>query len=163
MKAKNSKTVTRGYVLFAVALFCSVLTAVGCVWSFIMTSNKEVTSIEKRSTEYDTAFEQQILLTEKVDSLYHNLTLLNSDRRINELVLQNRISTQKMNLISTLDKMTDGEALLYKKMSERVNNILELKDSIRIMRVEVDQTKSELQRCIEDNRNATRKMIFTNP
>ncbi|NDV64663.1 hypothetical protein [Bacteroides sp. 224] len=162
MKAKNSKHVTQNYALFVIALFCSILTAVGCIWSFIIASNKEIVSIEKRSVEYDTAFEQQILLTEKVDSLYNNLTLLNSDRRINELVLQNRISTQKMNLIGTLDKLPGGDALLYKKMSEKVNDILEIKDSIRITRSEVEETKKKLQRCIEDNRKAARN-VFTNP
>jgi hypothetical protein len=162
MKAKNSKAVTHGYLLFAVSLFCSILIAVGCVWFFILTSGSEVAHIEKRSLEYDAIFEQQIVLTDEVDLLYHNLALLNSDQRINELVLQNKISTQKMNLINSLNGMNDADALLYKKMSDKVNDILEVRDSIRIMRDEVNQTKRELQRCIQDNRDASRKMIFTN-
>lgn len=160
MKAQNSRTVTRGYVLFAIALCCSIGVGVGCVWSFIRTSDREVARIELRSGEYDAAFERQIALTDKVDSLYYNLTLLNSDRQLNELVLQSRISTQKMNLLNTLNRMEDGDVLLYKKMSERINDILQVKDSIRLLRLQVEQTKGDLQRCIEDNRAATKNMMF---
>ena len=162
MKAQNHKSVTRGYLLFAVSLFCSILVAVGCVWSFIQTSGHEVARIEKRSLQYDAAFERQIMLTEKVDSLYYNLSMLNSDQRINELVLQNRISTQKMNLINTLNKINSEDALLYREMSGKINHILNIKDSIRILRVQVEQTKSELQRCIQDNRDASRRVMFKN-
>lgn len=160
MKAKNSKIVTRSYLLFALALCLSILMGVGCVWFFILTSNREVARIEVRSSEYDAAFERQVALAYRVDSLYNNMTLLNGDRRINELVLQNRISTQKMNLIGTLDKMDKEDALLYRKMSERINDILQVKDSIRLLNMQVEQTKTELQRCIVDNRAAARKMIF---
>lgn len=34
MKAKNSREVARGYALFAVAMFCAILTGLGCVWAF---------------------------------------------------------------------------------------------------------------------------------
>jgi len=163
MKAKNSKTVAIGYLFFVITLFCSIFVAVGCVYSFVVTSKKEIAHIEKRSLEYDAAFERQVMITEEVDLLYQNIKLLNSDQRINELLLQNRISNKKMNFINTIDKLDVGEVLLYKKMSTNVNDILAIKDSIRILHAQVEQTKVELQRCIQDNRVATRKMIFTNP
>lgn len=160
MKAKNSKIVTRSYLLFALALSLSILMGVGCVCLFILTSNSEVARIEVRSREYDAAFERQVALAYRVDSLYNNMALLNGDRRINELVLQNRISTQKMNLIGTLERMEKADALLYQKVSERINDILQVKDSIRLLNMQVEQTKTELQRCIVDNRAAARKIIF---
>ncbi len=160
MKAKNSKAVTRGYLLFALALCVSILVGVGCVWFFVITSNREVARIEVRSAEYDAAFERQVALAYRVDSLYNNMSLLNGDRRINEVVLQNRISTQKMNLINTLNRMNREDAELYNKLSERINDILQVKDSIRLLNMQVEQTKTELQRCIVDNRETARKMIF---
>jgi len=160
MKAKNSKTVTKGYLLFSLGLCCSIVVGIGCVWLFIATSDRELVRIERRSIEYDLSFERQISLTERVDSLYNNLALLNTDRRVNEVVLQNRISTQKMNLINTLAMMEHGEALLYLNMSEKVNDILDIKAKIRLLQLQVDQTRGDLQRCIQDNRNATRRMIF---
>jgi len=163
MKAKNSKTVMQGYLLFAFGLCCSIIVGTGCIWLFIVTSNNELAKIERRSIEYDLAFARQISLTEKVDSLYYNLTLLNTDRRVNEVVLQNRISTQKMNLLNTLSQTENGEALLYQSMSGKINDIMEIKGSIRLLQLQVEQTRGDLQRCIQDNRNATRRMIFTNP
>jgi len=167
MKAKNSESVTKGYVLFAIALSCSILVATGCVYSFVITSNKEIACIEKRSLEYDAAFERQVMLTDKVDSLYRDLALLNSSRRINELLLQNRISGRVMRLTDTINKQDAGEALLYQKMSSQINDLLEIKESIRVLHAQVEQTKSDLQRCIQDNRDVNRetirKMNFTNP
>ncbi len=160
MRAKNSKTVTRGYLLFALTLCISILVGVGCAWFFILTSNREVARIEVRSGEYDAAYERQLALTYRVDSLYNNMALLNSDRRLNQVVLQNRISTQKMNLVNTLSRKDHEDDLLYRKMSERLNDILDVKDSIGLRHAQVEQTKEELQRCIVDNRDAARRMIF---
>jgi hypothetical protein len=159
MKANNSKEVTRGYLLFALALSLAILVGTGCVWAFVLTSNREVARIEVRSAEYDAAFERQVALAYRVDSLYNNMSLLNTDRRINDLVLQNRISNQKMNMIGTLERMSKEDALLYLKLSERINDILQVKDSIRLLNLQVEQTKGDLQRCIVDNREAARRII----
>lgn len=163
MKARNSKEVTRGYLLFAIAMCCTILTGIGCIWSFVLTAEREVARMDIRSQEYDAVFAQQIVLTEKVDSLYNNLARLNSGKRINEVLLQNKISTQKMNLIGILEQMNGDDALLYNKLSEQINPALQAKDSIRILNLQVEQVKADLQRCMQDNRTATRRMIFTNP
>ncbi len=161
MKAKNSREVTKGYLLFAATMCCAILTGAACIGSFIRTAEREVVRMDIRSQEYDASFARQINLTEKVDSLYYNLTLLNSDKRVNEVVLQNRISSQKMNLISSLEAFDNGEALLYDKMSAQVNTVLQVKDSIRMLHSQVEMVKGDLQRCIQDNRAEARKMIFT--
>lgn len=163
MKAKNSKDVRRGYLLFAVGMCCSILLGFWCVWSFLLTTDREVARMEVRSREYDVNFAAQIALTEKVDSLYSNIALLNSGQRMNEPVLHNRISTQKMNLLGSIDAMDENDALLYGKMSGRIDVILQTRDSIRLVGSQVEQVKDDLRRCIEDNRKATRRMVFLTP
>lgn len=119
--------------------------------------------MEMRSQEYDVTFARQIALTERVDSLYNNIALLNSGKRFNEGVLKNRISTQKMQLIGTLESINKSNALLYSKMSDQINTVLQTKDSIRMVSGQAEQVKEDLKRCIQDNRTAARRMIFTNP
>lgn len=160
MKAKNSKDVARGYVLFAVTIFCAIAAGVVCVWSFFLTADREVARMEIRSRQYDATFENQISLTERVDSLYNNIALLNSGRQFNELVLKNRISTQKMSLIGSVNGVNKSDALLYVRMTEQINSVLQVKDSIGLLTGQVNQVKGDLQRCIQDNRTASRKMIF---
>lgn len=160
MKARNSNEVARGYVLFAVSMLFAILVGLGCVWSFFMTADREVARMELRSREYDATFSRQIALTERVDSLYNNIALLNSGRQFNEIVLKNRISTQKMDLMRTLDDINQGDALLYGKMAENINTVLQVKDSISLVSGQVQQVKGDLQRCIQDNRTAARRMIF---
>jgi biopolymer transport protein ExbB/TolQ len=163
MKAKNSKEVARGYLMFAIGICFSIAAGFICVWLFTVTADKEVARMEIRSREYDSAFARQLSLTDRVDSLYNNIALLNSGHRMNEAVLHNRISNQKMSIIGTIAEMDKRDVLLYGKMSEEVNLILQSKDSIRLVGSQVELIKSDLQRCIEDNRIATRKMIFNNP
>lgn len=161
MRAKNSKAVTRGYVIFAVGLCFSILTGVGCIWSFVRTAENEVEQIEQKTKEYDLVHGQQLMLTGSIDSLYNNITLLNSDRRLNQLVLQTRISTQKMNLLGSLEQMNSGDVQLYSKLAEEINSVLQVKDSVQLLTRQVDTEKEALNRCIQDNRSATRQMIFS--
>jgi hypothetical protein len=163
MRAKNSREIARDYALFAVGMCCVILTGLGCIVSFVTTSDREVARMIVRSDEYDVTFARQITLAERVDSLYNNIALLNSGQRLNEIVLQNRISTQKMGLVDMIDGMKQNDALLYGEMMAQVNAILQARDSIRLVGAQVELIKDDLRRCITDNRNATRKMIFATP
>ena len=161
MKAKNSKTVTRGYVLFAASLCCSILTGIGCIYSFARTAETEVAHIEQKTKEYDRVHARQLILTGSIDSLYNNIALLTPDRRLNQSVLQTRISTQKMNLAGSLEPMSASDVQLYGKLSSEINAMLQVKDSIRLVFQQVESEKAVLNRCIQDNRNASRQMIFS--
>ncbi|MCC8035013.1 MAG: type VI secretion system transmembrane protein TssQ [Rikenellaceae bacterium] len=161
MNAKNSREVTKGYLWFTFAMCASILTGMVSLWCFLTTAGKEMEYINLRSGEYDAAFSNQIMLTEKVDSLYNNLTLLNSGQLVNQTVLYNRISNQKMNLLRVLEELADNDAVLYKSLSDNINDVLQVKDSIRLLDSQVELVKGDLQRCILDNRAATRRMFST--
>ena len=160
MRAKNSKEVTRGYLLFACGLFTSIIVGIVCVLCFINTASRDVAAIEERSVEYDAVFTRQIMLTEKVDSLYNGLIMLNADERINQALVQNRISTHKMELINMLDQMNSVDAILYRKLVNRINPMLQVKDSIRLLTNFEQSLKNDLRRCIQDNREATKRNLF---
>lgn len=160
MKAKNNTQVRRGYLLFAVAMCCSILTGFTCVWSFVATASREVARMEVRSREYDVIFARQISLTEKADSIYNSLTLLGVGQRINEAALHGRLSARKMSLMGTLGQLDDSDALLYGRLSEELSVILQVKDSIRAVGTQVELIKGELQRCMENNRRAARQLTI---
>lgn len=162
MKAKNSKEITRGYILFAAAMSLSILVGTGCIYFLVRTAGKEVAYIELRSAESDTAFTHQIALSEKTDSLFNNLILLNAEERINQIVIQNRISTQKMQMLNILNQLNENDAALYRRMSDRVNTVLQIKDSIRTMTVQEQLLKKELQRCMQDSRSTSRRRFLNN-
>lgn len=162
MKAKNSKDVMRGYTLFTIAILCAIVLGFFCIWSFFYTANREVAAMELRSRGYDDTYMKQIMLAEKVDSLYNYILLLNSEQRYNELVLKNRISAQKMNLQKMLNEMDKSDAALYNKLYDQINVVLQTKDSVRLMNGHVEQIKAELQACIKENKIATRNMIINN-
>lgn len=163
MKAKNNQEIKRAYQLFGLSLCLAILTGVGSIWFFLLASNREVGMIECRSEVYNRVFEQQVTLAVMVDSIYNNMVLLNSNRQLNEAVLQGRISSGKMQLQGSLMTMETGDMLLYNRLLECMAPILETKDSIRILTRQQEMVKAELGRCIEENRSATRKIIFNTP
>ncbi|MDR1098297.1 MAG: type VI secretion system transmembrane protein TssQ [Tannerella sp.] len=154
MKAKNNREVTRCYLIFAWALSMAVLTGAGLFFCFIRTAQVEIDGIDAKSREYDVAYARQIALTEKVDSLFMMLSLLNSDGQVNEILLQNAVSTKKMKLISAMKPVNERDVLLYSRVSEKVNTVLQIKDSIRILRNRETLIRDELLRCMQDNRKA---------
>lgn len=162
MKAKNSKEVTRGYLLFALTISLAILTGTGCIYFLMHTAGKEVADIELRSSEYDSALIRQTAMGEKTDSLFNNLKLLNSEERINMIIIQNRISSQKMQILDILNQMNKEDAAIYQRMSDKINTVLQTKDSIRMLTVQEQLLKNELQRCMQDSRSTTRRMFLDN-
>lgn len=162
MKAKNSKEVTKGYLLFALTISLAILTGTGCIYALMYTAGKEVADIESRLTEYDAAFVRQISISEKTDSLFNNLSLLNSEERLSMMIIQNRISTQKMQILDLLSQMNKEDAAVYHRMSDKINSVLQTKDSIKILSVQEQLLKKELQRCIQDHRSANRNRYIGN-
>ena len=129
---------------------------VGCVWLFIITSEREISRIETRSMEYDRAFTKQIELTDKIDLIYSILTSFQVEDMVNYTAVQNRVSTQKIELISAINDLQPAEAQLYRKYSDMVNPVLQVKDSVRLLTLREQTLRNELLRCIRTSRNPTR-------
>jgi hypothetical protein len=155
MEAQNSKKVARGYTLFTIAMCCSIMISVVCVWSFVITSNIEVTRIELRSMEYDRTLTQQITLAEKIDFIFANIKSLD-DGGINHAMVQGRVSMDKTELIGILNNLHAADISLYRKFHDIINPALQVKDSIRLLSFQEQQLRIDLQRCIQSNRNVTR-------
>jgi hypothetical protein len=156
MKALNTDKIIKGYLQFAIALCCSILVGTGCVWSFTVASNREVAQIEARSLEYDRAFTRQVMLAERADSLWYSIGLFNGGEMFNRTALQNRVSAQKIALNSMMDGMPAADVALYRKFSDMVNRVFHVKDSVRMLALREQLLKNDLQKCMQENRNAAR-------
>jgi hypothetical protein len=161
MKALNTDKITKGYLQFAIALCSSILVGTGCVWSFMIASNREVAQIEARSMEYDRAFTRQLMLAEKADSLWFSISLFSGGDVFNRTALQNRVSAQKIALNSLMDGMPAADVVLYRKFSDMVNRVFHVKDSVRMLVLREQLLKSDLQKCMQENRNAARNRHIT--
>ena len=156
MKAKNSEKIIRGYLEFAGGLLISTALSMALLTGFIHTNGSEYKLMESKTQEYDKIYARQIALVDKVDSLYNYLD------RLNQVVLQKVISTRKMELIEELQIMDSKDVLLYKKLASQINVFLDTKEAIRKAVIEESLVRKDLMRCIQDNKQATRKLTLGN-
>src|SRR5690606_5509760 len=136
MQAKNKKMVASAWLKFSLALLITVTLAITMFYCFVHTSAVELSKIEHKTQEYDRIYSLQLEATVKVDTLVQLIQLLNTNERINDLLLQNMISNKKMSLINHLEKMPTKDICIYKMLTMQFNSFLNAKDSIRLLTVE---------------------------
>lgn len=158
MKAKNNREVRKGYVRFTGFLVLIVSCTVFSLYGFMKTSSVEVGEILAKTKEYDQIYIRQLKLTESMDTVINYISLLNTSPKINDLLLQNVISRKKMSLLENMSTMNEKDCKLYTKIMGDLNTLLSVKDSIRIISMEEDMVRSDLIRCVDENKQISRKL-----
>lgn len=158
MKAINHTSVFKGYLLFSVCMALVVGLFVFMNYCFVSATRSEDTRIGTRSVVFDQTFDRQNRFVDRVDSLYNYMALINSSYRVNDIRVQNAVSTRKMQLLEDLEKLDGKDVLLYRNLMEKVNMLLTVKDSIRILKNREQTLREDLQRCITADRQAARKL-----
>lgn len=162
MKAKNSDKIVRGYLEFAGGLLISTALSMALLTGFIRTNGNEYKLMEFKTQEYDKIYARQIGLVDKVDSLYNYLLLMGSNDRLNQVMLQKVVSTRKMELIEELQRMDSKDVLMYNNLASQINVFLDTKEAIRKAVIEEGLVRNDLMRCIQDNKQAARKLTLGN-
>lgn len=158
MRAQNSKDIYRGYLKFAGYLAACVAVGVLVYWSYLRTSKIEIEKIVNKTIEYDQIYVQQIELALRIDSLYQYGTLFNT--KLNDALLLNTVSKRKQEIFSSLESMNSRDIRLYQRLMSQVNTFLAVKDSIRAVHTEEDMVKSDLLKCMENNKQTTRRLTI---
>lgn len=160
MKARNNKEVIKAIMHFSAYMFASVVLAVGIYSSFMQTSIVEVGQIMEKSGKYDHLQMTQVVLTETVDSMYYYAMLINSsDVLINQPAMFTMLSNRSISFNESLTGLNQDDCLNYKKLSVKLGDLIQLKDSIRVTNVGLDVLKDEYMRCIEKNKNMRRRLF----
>ncbi|MCM0301898.1 type VI secretion system transmembrane protein TssQ [Bacteroides fragilis] len=162
MKAKNSEKIIHGYLKFAGDLFISTALSMTLLTGFIHTNSSEYKLMKSKTEEYDKIYAGQIALVDKVDSLYNYLSLMGSNEQLNQIMLQKVVSTRKMELIEELQRMDTKDVLIYNNLASQINVFLETKEAIRKAVIEESLVRDDLMRCVQDNKQAARKLTLGN-
>ena len=89
------------------------------------------------------------------------MQLLNSDRINNSLELQRLISNEKDKLNKMMQQAGSDQAAnftVYDNLSKKLNTLLGIKDSIRLVGIDEDLLRSDLMACINDNKQFKKKL-----
>jgi len=157
-KVKNYNAVRKAILHFSLYLMATVILAIGFFFCFMKTSSVEVSRILDKAKEYDRIQTTQLDLTEKMDTLYYYASLLGSDSKINYRLMQNTLSSRKIQFMNVLSTMSEKDCRLYKKLAPQMNLFFDIKDSILITTSELNSVREDLIRCVADNRKVTRKI-----
>jgi hypothetical protein len=160
MTAKNNREVISAIVHFSAYMLVSIALAVGMYSSFMKTSVVEVQKILEKSGYYDALQMKQVILTESVDSIYYYAMLVNSDDMfVNRSAMYNMLSARILRFGEDLEAIGSDDCLVYRKLSVKLGDFLQLKDSIRTGQLQVDVLRDEYVRCINKNRDMTRRLF----
>lgn len=158
MHAQNNKEINRGYWKFSGFLIACVFTATLIFFCYNQTSNIEVSRIVDKTDEYDKIYVKQIDLVTRIDSLYYYTTMFNTN--LNDAYLLNSVSRRKQEIFSMMEDMNSRDIRLYQKLMSEVNIFLSVKDSIRQTRIEEDLVKTDLLKCADENKQASRQLTI---
>ena len=158
MRAQNHKEINKSYRKFSGYLAACVLTGVLTYFFYMRTGAVEVERIVDKTEEYDKIYVRQVDLADRIDSLYRYVTLFNTGK--NDVLLQNAVSRRKQEIISSMEDMSGRDVRLYQKLMSQVNTFLSIKDSIRSAKIDEDLVRSDLTKCVEDNKQAARKVTL---
>lgn len=147
---------------FAGGLLLSTALSMALLTGFIRTNGSEYKLMESKTAEYDKIYARQIALVDKVDSLYNYLLLMGSNDRLNQVMLQKVVSTRKMELMEELESMDEKDVRIYNNLASQINVFLDTKEAIRKAVIEESLVRNDLMRCIQDNKQAARKLTLGN-
>ncbi len=158
MKAKNHQEITKGYLNFSLFLAFCVAIGVTAYYCYLQTNQVEVNRIVEKTEEYDKIYVQQVELVSRIDSLYQYMLLFNTNK--NDAMLQNVVSKRKQEILASMEDMNGRDIKMYQKLMSQVNTFLSTKDSIRVLKTEEDLIRIDLKKCMEENKQASRKLTI---
>jgi hypothetical protein len=156
MRVQNQTAINIGYFKFLAFLLASVFIGVLIYFTYMRTSEVEINRIVEQTAEYNRVHVRQIELTNRIDELYHYISLLNTGR--NDAHLMNAISRRKQEIISMMSDINNRDVRLHQQLMSQMAVFLDVKDDIRLVTIEEDLVRADLLQCIEENRQATRRI-----
>jgi Mg2+/Co2+ transporter CorB len=70
------------------------------------------------------------------------------------------VTGRKQEISASMENLNSRDLRLYRKLMDGINTFLSTKDSIRILTEEETLLKRDLKKCIDENKQATRKLTL---
>jgi len=141
---------------------CLLLVTIACVYSYVKTSSNQLSRLSQQKDAFDQIFLRDAMLTEKVDSLYNYMSLLNTSRIRDDRQMQRLITKKKEEFtkLVTQQQKTQRYFVVYNRLFSHINEMLLLKDSLNKAMVEESDLRDELKDClgraVEEHRQSKR-------
>jgi hypothetical protein len=149
MKPLNATAIVTAYSKFLGHFLLLIISVVVIIYAFLSTLTQQVKLLGVDKQRYDDVLFTQRLMGQKADSIYFNLSLLNTGLVRNDRQIEERVLRQKDELNALLaQKLFDRHPHeVYLRITGCVNEMLVLKDSINSVEGQVRSIRRELNDC----------------
>jgi hypothetical protein len=166
MKPVNIKDLNRAYKIFVAYLIALLLFSVVTVYFFFVTSGREMVLLNAKVKETD----QLIAIRNDINNSFELILLrmqqlsqyskMNSEELNNQNILLNDIQESNQHI---QDKLQNNpyplkSFELYKKLSNNIATVANVKDSLFTTRFQIESLRSQLESCNKINKLAVGKL-----
>lgn len=149
MRPLNAPSITAAYFRFLGCFFVLMLSVVLIIYAFLTTLRQQALRLRTYREQYDAVLFTQRSMGQKVDSIYADFAMLNTNLVQSNRLLEQRILRKKDELNALLLSRSGGQHPheVYNRVTDCVNEMLVLKDSIYNAQKRIAATRADLRDC----------------
>lgn len=169
MKPVNTRELNRAYRTFLFYFLGFIAFALLCVYCFFATSGHELNLITERARQYDQLLYTREEVTSQFDGVLQRMQALSqyvhadATAMNNQAILLNAIESSNQHVKGVLDDATAGTESkasmgIYRGMTDHVNLLSVMKDSLSQTRFQIESLRSQLDACNHTNKDAAHNL-----
>lgn len=149
MRPLNAPSITAAYFRFLGCFFVLMLSIVLVIYAFLTTLRQQAQQLRTYREQYDAVLFTQRSMGQKVDSIYADFALLNTNLVQSDRLIEQRILRKKDELDAQLLRKPSGRRPheVYNRVTDCVNEMLVLKDSIHNAQKRIAEAQHDLRDC----------------
>lgn len=130
------------------------------VYFFFRSCKSQNEYIAKDLNSYKEILNKHQILKQKIDSLYNQLSLLNTGKVTNDLFLEKYIADNKAEISRTIGADSSTEFKSYALLVSNIDNMLRQKDTILGISNKEQLALSDLQECMNKTRKVKQDLSY---
>jgi hypothetical protein len=166
MKPVNSSDLRNAYIRFILYFAALVAFSILTLYFFFLTSNREVTMLNERVKQSDNLVAIRSDINNNFDIILQRMqqlsqyTKMNAEEMNNQTLLLNDIQESNLKIQDKLHQnpVPLKSFELYKKLSDNISTVANVKDSLYTTRFQIESLRSQLESCNRTNRSAVNRI-----
>ena len=157
MKALNEKETVVLHARFAGYMVVLVVLTLFFVFSFLKTSEAEITEIKMKTGDCENIYRMQIELCDDIDDLFTRYRSFDVTDNVNTVFLMRSIVDRKMEISKKISQLPANDVKVHSYMISKMDELLRVRDSITTMKQEESRVKEDLFMCNGDYKKLNRQ------
>lgn len=157
MRALNEKEVLLSSVTFAANLLLLVSLSLFFIFSFLKTSEAEITEINAKSADCEKIYRVQMELCDDIDEFFTRYRAFDVSDDVNSEFLMRTIVDRKMEISKKISQLPANDVRIHSFMMTKMDEFLHVRDSISAMKREESRVKEDLFMCNGDYRKLNKQ------